>query len=135
MFNKISVMGRLVNDPELRTTSNDVDVTSFRIAVVRDYKNGETDCDFFDVVAWRGTARFVCNYFGKGQSILVTGRLQSRDWEDEDGNKRRNIEIKADQVYFAGGKGPDREEDEDEEEKPKPKPSKKPAPARKPQRR
>ena len=133
MFNKISVMGRLVNDPELRQTSNDVSVTSFRIAVDRDFK-GEVDCDFFDVVAWRGAATFVCSYFTKGQPILVTGRLQTRDWEDDDGNKRRNVEIVAEQIYFAGGgKGTDREEDE-EEEAPKPV-KKKPVSARKPQRR
>ena len=128
MYNRIGIAGRLVNDPELRKTSNDVSVVSFRIACDRDYKTQDADCDFFDVVAWRGTAEFVCNYFEKGQPILVSGRLQSREWEDDEGGKHRNVEILANQVYFAGSKPQPREE-EDEDPKPA-KNYKKPAPAK-----
>ena len=77
MFNHVGVMGRLVSDPELKTTPAGVSVTSFRIAVERNYtdKDGNRQADFFDVVAWRGTAEFICRYFGKGSLILVEGQL------------------------------------------------------------
>ena len=105
-LNKICLMGRMTNDPELRKTASDVPVTSFTLAVDRDIKNkdGEKETDFIDVVAWRSTATFVCNYFAKGRAAVVEGRLQIRDWTDKDGNKRRSAEVVADNVYFGDTK-------------------------------
>jgi len=106
MLNKIVLMGRLVKDPELRRTQGGTPVTSFRIAVDRDFKSqdGEKKADFFDVVAWRQTAEFVSKYFTKGRMAIVEGRLQSRDWTDKDGGKRVSIEIIADNIYFGDSK-------------------------------
>lgn len=106
MLNKIFIMGRLTRDPELRRTQNGTAVTSFTMAVDRDFKNadGTTDTDFIDVVAWRNTAEFVSKYFGKGRMAVVEGRLQLRDWTDKDGNKRRNAEVLADNIYFGDSK-------------------------------
>lgn len=107
MLNRIVIMGRLVRDPELRTTQTGVSVTSFTLAVDRDFKNrdsGEKNTDFIDVVAWRQTAEFVCKYFGKGRMAVVEGRLQIRDWKDRDGNNRRSAEVVADNVYFGDSK-------------------------------
>ena len=107
MLNRIIIMGRLVRDPELRTTQSGVSVTSFTLAVDRDFKNrdsGEKSTDFIDVVAWRQTAEFICKYFGKGRMAVVEGRLQIRDWKDRDGNNRRSAEVVADNVYFADSK-------------------------------
>ena len=89
MLNRVTLMGRLVADPELRSTASNLSVCSFRIAVDRDYKKGDQkETDFIDIVAWRSTAEFVANYFNKGRMIAVDGRLQIRPWEDKDGNKR-----------------------------------------------
>ena len=106
MLNKIILMGRLTRDPELRKTGNGTAVTSFTLAVDRDYKpqDGERETDFIDVVAWRSTAEFVSKYFTKGRMAVVEGRLQVRDWTDKDGNKRRNTEVIADNVYFGDSK-------------------------------
>ena len=106
MLNKIFIMGRLTRDPELRRTQNGTAVTSFTLAVDRDFKNadGTKDTDFIDVVAWRNTAEFVSKYFAKGRMAVVEGRLQLRDWTDKDGNKRRAAEIVADSVYFGDSK-------------------------------
>ena len=106
MLNRITIMGRLVKDPELRRTQSGVAVTSFRMAVDRDFKSqdGSKQADFFDVVAWRNTAEFVSKYFAKGRMAVVEGRLQSRDWTDKDGNKRVAIEIVADNIYFGDSK-------------------------------
>ena len=106
MLNKIIIMGRLVKDPELRRTQSGTAVTSFRIAVDRDFKSqdGSKQADFFDVVAWRATAEFVSKYFTKGRMAVVEGRLQSRDWTDKDGGKRVAIEIVADNIYFGDSK-------------------------------
>ena len=106
MLNKIIIMGRLVRDPELRRTQSGTAVTSFRLAVDRDYKaeDGSKQADFFDVVAWRSTAEFVSKYFSKGRMAVVDGRLQSRPWTDKDGNKRIAIEVVADSVYFGDSK-------------------------------
>lgn len=106
MLNKIILMGRLTRDPELRKTGNGTAVTSFTLAVDRDYKpqDGERETDFIDVVAWRGTAEFVFKYFSKGRMAVVEGRLQVRDWTDKDGNKRRSTEVIADSVYFGDSK-------------------------------
>ena len=102
MLNKIILMGRLTRDPELRRTGSGTAVTSFSLAVDRDFKSqsGEKETDFIDVVAWRSTAEFVSKYFTKGRMAVVEGRLQIRDWTDRDGGKRRSAEVVADNVYF-----------------------------------
>ena len=102
MLNKVIIMGRLARDPELRRTQSGVSVTSFRIACDRDFKsqNGEKGTDWIDLVAWRQTAEFVSKYFAKGRMAVVEGRLQIRDWQDRDGNKRRSAEVVAENVYF-----------------------------------
>ena len=106
MLNKVIIMGRLVKDPELRRTQSGTAVTSFRIAVDRDFKSqdGSKQADFFDVVAWRNTAEFVSKYFTKGRMAIVEGRLQTRDWTDRDGGKRRSAEVIAENVYFGDSK-------------------------------
>ena len=107
MLNKVFVMGRLVEDPELRVAGADnISVASFRVACERDYKdkNGEKQADFFTCVAWRGTAEFVSKYFSKGRMIVVDGRLQQRSWKDNDGNNRSAVEIVAENVYFGESK-------------------------------
>ena len=102
-FNRVILVGNLVADPELKATTNGVNVTRFRIAVNRRFaKNGETD--FIDIVAWRNTAEFVCRHFTKGKPILVSGSLQNNNWTDADGNKRYATEIVADEVTFVEGK-------------------------------
>jgi len=106
MLNRIIIMGRLTRDPELRRTQSGTAVTSFTVAVDRDFKgqNGERETDFIDVVAWRSSAEFVSKYFTKGHMAVVEGRLQLRDWKDKDGNNRRSAEVIADNVYFGGSK-------------------------------
>lgn len=104
MLNRIVLMGRLTRDPELRHTGNGTAVASFSLAVERDFKDkssGQRVTDFIDVVAWRQTGEFVSNYFTKGRQAIVEGRLQMREWQDRDGNKRRTAEVVADNVYFA----------------------------------
>ena len=107
MLNHIVLMGRLTRDPELRRTGAGTAVTSFTLAVDRDFaskETGERSVDFIDCVAWRSTAEFVSKYFVKGQQAAVSGRLQIRDWKDKDGNNRRSAEVVADNVYFADSK-------------------------------
>ena len=106
MLNKIFIMGRLTRDPELRRTQSGTAVTSFSLAVDRDFKSqtGEKETDFIDIVAWRGTAEFVSKYFTKGRMAVVSGRLQIRNWQDKEGNKRRSAEVVADNVYFGDSK-------------------------------
>lgn len=106
MLNRIVIMGRLTRDPELRRTQSGLAVTSFSLAVDRDFKSqgGERETDFIDVVAWRQTAEFVSKFFAKGRMAVVEGRLQMRDWTDRDGNKRRSAEVVADNVYFGDSK-------------------------------
>ena len=106
MLNKIILMGRLTRDPELRRTGSGTAVTSFSLAVDRDFKSqsGEKETDFIDIVAWRSTAEFVSKYFTKGRMAVVEGRLQIRDWTDKDGGKRRSAEVVADNVYFGDSK-------------------------------
>ena len=107
MLNHIVLMGRLVRDPELRRTQSGVPVASFRIAVDRDFGNretGEREADFIDVVAWRQTGEFVSKYFAKGRMAVVSGRLQMRNWTDNQGNKRTSAEVVADNVYFGDSK-------------------------------
>ena len=106
MLNKIIVMGRLVRDPELRRTNSGTAVASFTIACDRDFKSdgGEREADFIECVAWRNTAEFVSKYFTKGRMAVVSGRLQTRNWTDKEGNKRKATEIVAESVYFADSK-------------------------------
>ena len=107
MLNHIVIMGRLTRDPELRRTGSGVAVTSFSLAVDRDFgknENGEKETDFIDCVAWRQTGEFVSKYFTKGRMAVVSGRLQIRNWTDKDGNKRRTAEVIADNVYFGDSK-------------------------------
>lgn len=101
MLNHIVLQGRFCKDPELRRTQNGTSVTSFTLAVDRDYaQNGEREADFIDCVAWRKIGEFVARNFVKGSMIVVSGRLQMRGWTDEKGNKRRTAEVVADDVYF-----------------------------------
>lgn len=106
MLNSIIIMGRLTADPELRTTTSGLSVTSFTVAVDRGYvrPGEEKKADFIPVVAWRTTADFVTKYFRKGSMIAVQGSLQTRNYEDKNGNKRVAFEIVADQVSFCGSK-------------------------------
>ena len=107
MLNHITIMGRLTRDPELRRTGSGVAVASFTVAVDRDFggrDGGERETDFIDCVAWRQTGEFVSKYFTKGSMIVVSGRLQIRNWNDKDGNKRRSAEVVADNVYFGESK-------------------------------
>ena len=111
MLNVVAIMGRLARDPELRQTTTGKNVASFRIACDRGRRdangqshNGQSQADWFDVVAWDRTAEFVCKYFQKGSLIIVDGRLQSRSYQDKTGNNRTAIEIVANNVNFAGPK-------------------------------
>ena len=107
MLNHIVIMGRLTRDPELRRTGSGIAVASFTVAVDRDFggrDGGERETDFIDCVAWRNTGEFVSKYFTKGSMIVVSGRLQIRNWNDKDGNKRRSAEVVADNVYFGESK-------------------------------
>ena len=106
MLNKIIVMGRMVRNPELRRTNSGTAVASFTIACDRDFKSdgGEREADFIECVAWRNTAEFVSKYFTKGRMAVVSGRLQTRNWTDKEGNKRKATEIVAESVYFGDSK-------------------------------
>jgi single-strand DNA-binding protein len=106
MLNCAIIMGRLTADPELRTTPNGISVTSFSVAVDRSYQKAGTErqTDFINVVAWRQTAEFVSRYFHKGSMIAVQGSIQTRNYEDRNGNKRTAVEIVADNVSFCGSK-------------------------------
>lgn len=105
-FNKVILIGNLVEDPELKQTQSGLPVTNFRIAVSRRYQKqeGAQDADFFTVVCWRSTAEFVCKYFNKGKGILVCGALQSRSWTDNNNQKRSTVEVVADEVSFVDKK-------------------------------
>lgn len=106
MLNNVVIMGRLTRDPELRRTQGGTAVTSFTMAVDRDFKSqsGEKETDFIDVVAWRNTGEFAAKYLAKGRMAAVEGRIQVRDWQDKDGNRRKSVEVVADNVYFADSK-------------------------------
>lgn len=106
MLNKIVIMGRMTADPELRRTQTGTPVTTFTLAVDRDYKSqdGERETDFIECVAWKGAAEFVAKYFGKGRQAIVEGRLQLRTWTDKEGNKRKAYEVLAANVYFGDSK-------------------------------
>lgn len=106
MLNHIVLHGRLVRDPDLRRTQSGTAVCSFTLAVDRDVKSqdGTRATDFIDCVAWRGTAEHFCKYFSKGMLVIVEGRLELRDWQDRDGNKRRSAEVHVSGLYFGDSK-------------------------------
>ena len=107
MLNVCTIMGRMTRDPEMRRTGSGVAVTSFTLAVDRDFSGkdgGEKETDFIDFVCWRFTAEFVQKYFKKGSMAVASGRLQIRNWTDKDGNKRRSAEVVAENVYFGDSK-------------------------------
>lgn len=106
MLNVVAIMGRLVADPQMRQTTTGKNVASLRVAVDRGRRdpNGQSQADFFDVVAWDRSADFVCKYFQKGSLIVIDGRLQSRQYQDKNGNNRTAIEIVANNINFAGPK-------------------------------
>ena len=106
MLNTAIIMGRRTADPELRTTNTGIAVTTFTVAVDRRYQKAgeEKQTDFINVVAWRQTAEFVSRYFQKGSMIAVRGSIQTRRYEDNNGNKRTAVEIVADEVSFCGSK-------------------------------
>lgn len=107
MLNHVTIMGRLTRDPELRHTQSGTAVTSFTLAVDRDFKDknsGETATDWISCTAWKGTAEFVSRYFQKGRMAVVDGRLQTRSYQDRDGNKRTAVEVVAHHVYFGDSK-------------------------------
>lgn len=103
MLNVVALMGRLTADPEIKYTQSNTPVCSFTLAVERNYaRQGEQrETDFIDVVAWRNTAEFVGKYFSKGQLVAVNGSLQTRSYEDRNGNRRKAVEVVADNVHFA----------------------------------
>ena len=105
MLNHITIHGRLTQTPELKTTQSGVSVCNFTVAVDGSYKNGEEkQTDFFTVVCWRGLADMVSKYFAKGKEILVSGEMQSRKWQDNEGNNRIFWEILANSIDFCGNK-------------------------------
>ncbi len=106
MLNIAAIMGRLTADPELKYTPSNVAITTFTLAVDRSYAKAGTErqTDFINVVAWRSTAEFICKYFSKGQMMAVTGSIQTRNYEDKQGNKRTAFEIVANGVSFCGSK-------------------------------
>jgi single-strand DNA-binding protein len=111
MLNNITLMGRLTRDPELRYTQSNIPVASFTLACERDIADkatGRREVDFIDCVAWRSTGEFVSKYFQKGNSCIVSGRLQIRDWTDREGNNRKAAEINVGNVYFGQSKSADR---------------------------
>jgi single-strand DNA-binding protein len=106
MLNKAILMGRLTADPELRKTATDISVTSFTLAVnrVRGKNEEQAQTDFIDIVAWRNTAEFAAKWFAKGMQVAVCGKIQTRTYEDKQGNKRKAVEVVADEVFFADSK-------------------------------
>ncbi len=105
MLNHITIMGRLTKNPEMRRTGSGKAVTSFTLAVDRDFTTGgEKETDFIECVAWGNTAEFVNTYFSKGRMAVVSGRLQIRKWQDKEGNKRSTAEVVANNVYFGESK-------------------------------
>ena len=109
MLNRIILQGRATRDAELRRTGSGTAVSSFSLAVDRNFKSqsGEKEVDFVDIVSWKNTAEFAGKYVKKGRMVIVEGRLQIRDWTDKDGNKRRSAEVVADNVYFGDFKRDD----------------------------
>jgi single-strand DNA-binding protein len=118
MMNVICLQGRLVRDPELKQTNSGVSVANFTIAVQRNVKNqnGERESDFIDIVCWRHTAEFVSNYIRKGNLVCLNGSLQTRSYEDKNGNKRKAFEVVADNVHMAGDRAAKSEEEPETEQ-------------------
>lgn len=104
MLNKVILMGRLTADPEQKQTPSGVSVTSFSIAVDRNYSGKGKQTDFINIVAWRQTAEFISKYFSKGRLIALEGSLQSRSYEDRNGSKRTVYEVVVEQAHFADSK-------------------------------
>lgn len=108
-FNKVILIGNLTADPELKQTQNGISVTSFSLAVSRRFSSKSADnaqqVDFINVVAWRNTAEFITKYFQKGKSILIVGSLQTRNWTDQNGQKRYVTEVVAEEAQFVEKKG------------------------------
>lgn len=104
MLNVVAIMGRLVADPELKTTPAGINVCTFRIACDRSFaqQGQQRQADFIDVVAWRHNADFLCKHFAKGGMVAIQGRLQTRQYQDRNGNKRTAVEVVADSLSFAG---------------------------------
>lgn len=112
MFNLVVLTGRLTTDPELKTTQSGISVTSFSIAVERRYKQGEErQADFINIVAWRSSAEFICKYFKKGSMIGIEGSIQTRKYQDRDGNNRTAFEVVANNVQFVEFKKADNNSD------------------------
>ena len=111
-YNHVTLVGRLVADPELRRTNSGKPVTSFRLAVDRPTKEKQTD--WLDIVAWEQLAEFAAHNFTKGQEVLVDGELQSRSWTDKEGNKRRTVEVRANVLRFVGSKQQNTQQPEDD---------------------
>lgn len=104
-LNYTIIHGRLTADPELKTTQSGISVTTFTVAVDRQYKNGEDKItDFFSVTAWRGLAEMICKHFNKGKEVIIAGEMQSRKYQDKDGNNRIAWELVANSVDFCGSK-------------------------------
>lgn len=110
MLNVVAIMGRLVADPELRTTQQGTNVCTFRIACERSYapKGQQRQADFVDIVAWGKTAEFICKFFQKGSMIAIDGSIQTRQYQDKQGNKRTAVEVLANNISFAGAKAADK---------------------------
>ena len=121
MLNVIAIMGRLVADPELRTTPAGVAVCKFRIACDRNFarQGAQRQADFVDIVAWRAQADFVCKYFSKGSLIAINGRIQTRNYQDKNGNNRTAMAVVANNINFAGSKGTSKPVDEGGEAAPR----------------
>lgn len=117
MLNKVSLQGRLVATPELKTSSSGISVTTFTLAVGRKYvKKGEDrQTDYIDIVAWRNTAEFICRNFVKGQMVLVSGSIQTRSFTDREGKMRKVCEVIADEVYFTEKKDREPEPSQDDD--------------------
>lgn len=120
MLNNITLQGRLTRDPEMKATASGISLVTFALACERDYKitNGEGNTDFFDVVAWRGTADFIQRNFHKGQMVIVNGRLQTSQWTAQDGSKRKAVQIVAENVYFCGANNASGQDTEQATEQP-----------------
>lgn len=110
MLNVVAIMGRLVADPELRTTQQGTNVCTFRIACERSYtpKGQQRQADFVDIVAWGKTAEFICKFFQKGSMIAIDGSIQTRNYQDKQGNKRTAVEVVANNISFEGAKAADK---------------------------
>lgn len=112
MLNKVILMGRLTDTPELRHTQAGIPVCTFTLAVQGEHKKeGTQQTDFIDIVAWRGTAEFVSKWFDRGQLVVICGRLGVRTWNTREGEQRRSYEVSAQQCYFAEKRADDKKSD------------------------